>query len=115
MFASMQSPQCQSACLKRQAFTVPLQVFKGLQAEPFVRSVAWDPEGQFLVAVTASGLLQIWDLNDGFKMVHTKKQAAPKVPNPVLLMRDALQTTEAKSARLVLRTWWALGETHVVP
>eukprot|EP00891_Asterochloris_glomerata_P004478 jgi/Astpho2/4478/Aster-x1249 len=66
------------SCIKLLAVDTK-KAFKGLQTEPFVRSVAWDPEGQFLVAVTASGLLQIWDLNNGFKMVFTKKQAAPKI------------------------------------
>ncbi len=77
---------------------MPLQAFKGLQTEPFVRSVAWDPEGQFLVAVTASGLLQIWDLNNGFKMVFTKKQAAPKVGSLVVPMMDALHKSKGCSS-----------------
>ena len=81
-----------------------------------MRSVAWDPEGQFLVAVTASGLLQVWDLNNGFKLVHTKKQAAPKVINLVLLMRAAVLPMKARGAQDLVGPWgrlkWYQAKSH---
>ena len=54
------------------------QVFRTLRAGPYTRSLAYDPESDFLASMSAEGTLQIWDMADG-KAKHTQKKAAPKV------------------------------------
>lgn len=49
-----------------------------MRAGPYTRSLAYDPESDFLASVSAEGTLQIWDMADG-KAKHTQKKAAPKV------------------------------------
>lgn len=56
----------------------PVQVSKTLHSEAYVRALAYDPDGQYLASVTASGLLQVWDLSTG-QAAMSLKAAAPKV------------------------------------
>ena len=53
-------------------------MFRTLRAGPYTRSLAYDPESDFLASMSAEGTLQIWDMADG-KAKHTQKKAAPKV------------------------------------
>lgn len=43
-----------------------------------MRSIALDPDGQFAAASTVEGVLNVWDLVSGVKLLHSKK-AMPKV------------------------------------
>ena len=54
------------------------QVFRTLRAGPYTRSLAYDPESEFLASVSAEGTLQIWNMGDG-KVKHAQKRVAPKV------------------------------------
>lgn len=55
-----------------------LQVFRTLRAGPYTRSLAFDPESEFLASVSAEGTLQVWDMADG-KVKYAQKRVAPKV------------------------------------
>ena len=54
------------------------QVFRTLRAGPYTRSLAFDPESEFLASVSAEGTLQVWDMADG-KVKYAQKRVAPKV------------------------------------
>jgi len=54
------------------------QVFRTLRAGAYTRSLAFDPESEFLASVSAEGTLQIWDMADG-KVKYAQKRVAPKV------------------------------------
>ena len=54
------------------------QVFRTLRAGAYTRSLAFDPENEFLASVSAEGTLQIWDMADG-KVKYAQKRVAPKV------------------------------------
>lgn len=57
---------------------VQVQVSRKLQALPHTRALAFDPDAEYLAAVSASGVLQIWDAMEG-EQVHQEKGLAPKV------------------------------------
>ena len=53
-------------------------MLRKLKAVPHNRGLAVDPQGVFVAAVAASGLLQIWEMLDG-KQVLARKRAGPEV------------------------------------
>ncbi len=67
------------------------QVFRTLRAGAYTRSLAFDPESEFLASVSAEGTLQIWDMADG-KVKYAQKRVAPKVASSALLSFYAAPT-----------------------
>lgn len=53
-------------------------MLRKLKAVPHSRGLGYDPQGEFVAAVAASGLLQIWEMMNG-KQVLGRKRAAPDV------------------------------------
>ncbi len=64
--------------LSQQQLPQMSQVFRTLRAGAYTRSLAFDPESEFLASVSAEGTLQIWDMADG-KVKYAQKRVAPKV------------------------------------
>lgn len=53
-------------------------MLRKLKAVPHSRGLGFDPQGEFVAAVAASGLLQIWEMLNG-KQVLSRKKAGPDV------------------------------------
>ncbi|KAL3149950.1 hypothetical protein ABBQ38_013311 [Trebouxia sp. C0009 RCD-2024] len=49
------------------------KVFRTFRAAPYTRSLAYDPESEFLGSVSAEGTLQIWDMANG-KITYAQKK-----------------------------------------
>lgn len=78
------------------------QVFRTLRAGAYTRSLAFDPESEFLASVSAEGTLQIWNMADG-KVKYAQKRVAPKVAScciPALLSFYAAPTLASTVAIL---------------
>ena len=58
--------------------SVQAQVLRKLKAVPHTRGLSYDPQGEFVAAVAASGLLQVWEMMNG-KQVLNRKKAGPEV------------------------------------
>ena len=52
------------------------KVFRSLRSEPYVRGLAYDPEGEYLAATTADGTLTVWNMTSGKAEVKKKKTCA---------------------------------------
>lgn len=59
-------------------FCLQAQVLRKLKAVPHTRGLSYDPQGEFVAAMAASGLLQIWEMMDG-KQILSRKKAGPDV------------------------------------
>ena len=53
-------------------------MLRKLKAVPHSRGLAFDPEGEYIAALAASGMLQIWDVMEG-KQILARKQQGPDV------------------------------------
>ena len=49
-----------------------------LKAVPHTRGLSYDSQGEFVAALSASGLLQVWEMMNG-KQVLNMKKAGPEV------------------------------------
>ena len=54
-----------------------VQVMRTFKAEPYTRSLAYDPDGEYVASVSADGSLQIWHISG--KAELRLPRAAPKV------------------------------------
>ena len=63
------------------------QVIQKLRAGPHTRGLAYDPEGEYLASVSATGHLQIWRLEDGKQKLSHKNTA----PNASLFDQSCLR------------------------
>lgn len=61
-----------------EASLLQAQVLRKLKAVPHTRGLSYDPQGEFVAAVAASGLLQVWEMMNG-KQVLNRKKAGPEV------------------------------------
>mmetsp|Transcript_29559 Transcript_29559/g.94836 ORF Transcript_29559/g.94836 Transcript_29559/m.94836 type:complete len:248 (-) Transcript_29559:1818-2561(-) len=67
------------------------KIFMTLESEAkYVKSLAYDPNGDFLASTTADGTLQVWNLDSG-EVVFQKDKAAPKVLFDAFHGRNGLQ------------------------
>jgi chromosome transmission fidelity protein 4 len=53
------------------------KVFRTLKAQPYTRSIAYDPESTYLAAASADGALNIWEIGTG-KHIFSAKKVCPK-------------------------------------
>lgn len=75
-------------------------MLRKLKAVPHTRGLAYDPQGEFVAAMSAQGLLQIWEMLNG-KKIHSRKRAGPDVR---LLLPQGLQNPEGLADILNLST-----------
>lgn len=54
-----------------------VQVLRTFKAGPYTRSLAYDPDGEYVASVSADGSLQLWHI--GGKAELRLSRAAPKV------------------------------------
>lgn len=93
----VEHPQQSSQCCS-------VQVFRTLRAGPYTRSLAYDPDSEFLASVSAEGTLQVWDMADG-KVKFALKGAAPKVRDCAEPQQHLSHTTNMQA--------FGMGRQHV--
>ena len=75
------SKHCILLLLLQEYVSLQTTVIQKLRAGPHTRGLAYDPEGEYLASLSATGHLQIWRLEDG-KQKLSQRNTAPNASLP---------------------------------
>ena len=100
-------------CLCKGMYHAQAQVLRKLKAVPHTRGLSYDSQEEFVAALSASGLLQVWEMMTG-KQVLNRKKAGPEVCYTIFMLenksvhhckerREHLDETQRQIRILILR------------